>query len=191
MQVSPHVVTVPAAAQILTAYIRDVVTALRASGREDLRRLARQAKRDRLDRGITAKQVRLLATAIAEPSRMPTSRGDSLLLDAVEVGVLAIAVQIRVMAMSGGARLWTGLASNAVEIRHGLRHPAARLGVQVDAFGRVAVVPVEQVDPTLYLFDLARLRSDVDARIADRRREQPWEWSEWRRTPAKELRVVS
>jgi hypothetical protein len=188
----PDVVTVAGAAEILTGFLRENVALLASSGRGDLRRVARQARKDfrkELTRGVSPKQVRMLADVIAEPTR---TDGASRLVNAVDLAFMGLLVQCRVLGIAHGARLWAGMASHAIEIRKALRHPASRLALQVDVFGRVSVVPREDADPEAFVFDLAEARADIDARLVKRRETRDFEFVDrWRRVPAKELRAAT
>lgn len=186
-----ELVTFQGAAEVISVYARRLADGLAAQEVERWARAGRLARRQPwYRRGISIDQVRYAADAIARVTHTTTGRGDSSLLDPVEVSFVAVILAIRMLGVTGGARMWAKLGSHAADIRQHLQ-ARAPMALAVDDLGGVAVLPIAEAEALEYLcVDLPETRRIVDALLAERRQAQPWEWVGHRRVPADELQAV-
>lgn len=161
--VTGQVVTLPAAGKVLTAVCGERVT----------RRQVRQL-------------VRLLEPNVLRPAHRSTGHGDSTLLDAVELAVLAVflvvAKEVRAQRTQGREivrRSMTDLLGTVrlVDvIRAAFLTKRARFVVRIENQS-IDVVPERYVnEDTAYWLPLWEVRESVQAALAQHREQQPWEW---------------
>jgi len=94
-----------------------------------------------------------------------------MLLDSLEVAVLALYVAASDIYGVNARYVWAGLLCHGDAIREGLRVPSRRLAVEIFR-GRVAVVPARQASPEAVVLPLAGLRADIEGFLADATRHR-------------------